>query len=56
MDSDPRKILDDFSALPDEDKREVLAELLRMTRELDQPTAEQDEQLAEAEELLRKQE
>ena len=54
MESDPKQILEDFAALPDEDKREVLAELLRMTREHDQPTAEQDELLAAAEEVLRK--
>jgi len=54
MESDPKQILEDFAALPDEDKREVLAELLRVTREHDQPSAEQDEQLKVAEELLRK--
>lgn len=54
MEVDPRQILEDFSALPEDERREVLADLLRMTRERDRPTAEQDEKLAAAEELLRR--
>ena len=54
MDADPKKVLEEFSALADDDKREVLAELLRMTREQDAPTPEQDELLAAAEEILRR--
>jgi len=52
--SDLKQILDDVTSLPEDERREVLAELLRMTRELDQPDATEDALLAAAEEVLRK--
>jgi RNA polymerase-interacting CarD/CdnL/TRCF family regulator len=52
--ADPRQILREFSELPEEEKREVLAELLRITRERDQPDAGEEELLAKAEEILRR--
>ena len=52
--ADLKQILDDVTALPEEERREVLAELLRMTRERDHPAANEDALLAAAEEVLRK--
>ena len=52
--SDLKQILDDVTSLPEDERREVLAELLRMTRELDQPDPTEDALLAAAEEVLRK--
>ena len=52
--SDLQQILDDVTSLPEDERREVLAELLRMTRELDQPNPSEDALLAAAEEVLRK--
>ena len=51
MQPDPKQILEEFAALSEEEKREVLAELLRMTRENGANGHEQ--LLAAAEELLR---
>lgn len=52
--SDLQQILDDVTSLPEDERREVLAELLRMTRELDQPNPTEDALLAAAEEVLRR--
>lgn len=52
--SDLQQILDDVTSLPEDERREVLAELLRMTRELDHPDPTEDALLAAAEEVLRK--
>ena len=52
MQPDPKQILEEFAALPEDERREVLAELLRMTRESGADGNE--ELLAAAEELLRR--
>jgi hypothetical protein len=52
MTAETKQIIDDFGALPDPAKREVLAELLRMSRYLDYPSMSDDELLAAAEEVF----
>jgi hypothetical protein len=47
-----RHIIEDFGALPDQEKREVLAELIRMSRHLDYPAVSDDELLAAADEIF----
>lgn len=54
MATDARSILEEFASLPEEEKRELLAELLRLTRETEQPDAREEELLARAEEILRR--
>jgi hypothetical protein len=43
-----RHIIEDFENLPDQEKREVLAELIRMSRHLDYPAVSDDELLSAA--------
>jgi hypothetical protein len=50
--ADAKHIIDDFGALPDPAKREVLADLLRISRHLDYPAVADDELLAAADELF----
>jgi hypothetical protein len=47
-----KHIIDDFGALPDQEKREVLAELFRMSRELEYPSVSDDELLVTADEIF----
>jgi len=47
-----KHIIDDFEALPDLEKREVLAELIRMARHIDYPALSDDELVAAADELF----
>jgi hypothetical protein len=46
--ADAKHIIEDFGALPDPAKREVLAELLRMSRYMDYPAMGDDELLSAA--------
>ena len=52
MTADAKHIIEDFGALPDPAKREVLAELLRMSRYMDYPEAGEDELLSAADEMF----
>lgn len=47
-----KHIIEDFGALPDQEKREVLAELLRMSREIPYPAVSDDELLLTADEIF----
>ena len=53
MTAEAKHIIDDFGALPDPAKREVLRELLRMSRYLDYPEATDEELLSSADEIFR---
>lgn len=53
MTADARHIIDDFEALPDPAKREVLAELIRLSRHLDYPAIGDDELVTAADEVFR---
>jgi hypothetical protein len=50
--AEAKHIIDDFGALPDPAKREVLSELLRISRHLDYPPLADEELLAVADELF----
>ncbi len=52
MTADAKHIIEDFGALPDPAKREVLAELLRMSRYIDYPEVSGDELLSAADEVF----
>lgn len=52
MTAEAKHIIDDFGALPDATKREVLAELLRISRYLEYPEVGDDELLVNADELF----
>lgn len=52
MTAQAKHIIEDFDALPDQEKREVLAELIRMARHIDYPTVPDDELVAVADELF----
>lgn len=47
-----KHIIDDFEALPDHEKREVLAELIRMSRNITYPAVSDDELLSTADEVF----
>jgi hypothetical protein len=51
MTADARHVIEGFQALPDIAKREVLAELVRMTRSIDYPDISDDE-LASAADMV----
>ena len=53
MTAEAKHNIEDFGALPDATKREVLAELLRLSRHLDYPAVSDDELLAAADEVFR---
>ena len=53
MTAEAKHIIDDFGALPDPTKREVLTELLRISRYLDYPEASDEELLSSADEIFR---
>lgn len=52
MTSVGKNIVDDFQGLPDPEKREVLANLLRISRNIDYPDLTDDEILASADALF----
>jgi hypothetical protein len=52
MTADAKHIVDDFQALPDTAKREVLAELVRITGRIDYPSVTDDELLSAANEAF----
>lgn len=52
MTADAKHILEDFGALPDPAKREVLAELIRISRYLDYPDVGDEELVAAADEIF----
>lgn len=48
MTAEAKHIIEDFGSLPDPAKREVLAELIRLSRHLDYPALTDDEMLSAA--------
>jgi hypothetical protein len=50
--AEAKHLVEKFEALPDSAKREVLAELLRMSRNLDYPEMSGDELTSAADELF----
>jgi hypothetical protein len=53
MTAEARHIVEDFRALPDAAKREVLAELVRISGRIDYPAVSEEELLAAADEVFR---
>ncbi len=47
-----KHIIEDFGALPDQEKREVLAEILRISRDIQYPPVSDDELLLTADEIF----
>jgi hypothetical protein len=47
-----KHIVDDFTSLPDSEKREVLANLLRISRNIDYPKVSDEELVASADALF----
>ncbi|MFL6247142.1 MAG: hypothetical protein ACJ74H_14010 [Thermoanaerobaculia bacterium] len=52
MTAEAKHIVDDFQALPDTTKREVLAELVRISARIDYPTVLDDELLSAANDVF----
>ncbi len=52
MTSVGKHILEDFANLPDPEKREVLANLLRISREIEYPEVSDEELIASADALF----
>ena len=52
MTAEAKHIVEDFRALPDETKREVLAELMRISGDIDYPDASDDELVGAANEVF----
>lgn len=52
MTAQAKHIIEDFGALPDLEKREVLAELIRMARHIDYPVVSDDELVAAVDEVF----
>jgi hypothetical protein len=52
MTAEARHFIEDFAALPEETKREVLAEIIRMSRDLDYPSISDGELLSVADEIF----
>lgn len=52
MTAEAKHLIDEFGALPEPTKREVLAELLRMSRDLDYPQMGDDELTAAANDVF----
>ena len=52
MTADAKHIVDDFQALPDTAKREVLAELVRISGRIDYPVVSDDELTSAANDLF----
>lgn len=53
MTVEAKHIVDDFRALPDSAKREVLAELVRISGRIDYPTMSDEELTAAADDVFR---
>jgi hypothetical protein len=53
MTAEAKHLIDDFQALPDAAKREVLAELVRISRHIDYPEMSEDELVSAADEVFR---
>lgn len=52
MTATAKHIVDEFQALPDQVKREVLAELLRISARLDYPSVSDDELVSAANDIF----
>ena len=52
MTAQAKHVIEEFQALPDQAKREVLAELLRTSRYIDYPETSDDELLSAAEAIF----
>lgn len=52
MTAQGRHIIDEFQALPDQTKREVLAELIRSSRFIEYPEVSEDELLSAANDIF----
>ena len=52
MTAEAKHIVDDFQALPDTAKREVLAELVRISGRIEYPTVSDDELLSAANDVF----
>ena len=52
MTAEAKHIVDDFRSLPDASKREVLAELVRISGRIDYPATSDDELLAAANDVF----
>jgi hypothetical protein len=52
MTAEAKHFIDDFEALPDEAKREVLAEIIRISRDPEYPGVSDAELVAAADELF----
>jgi len=51
--ADAKHIIEDFESLSDSEKREVLAELIRMSRTIDYPALSDDDLVSAADEIFR---
>lgn len=52
MTTQAKDIIEEFGTLPDQEKREVLAELIRMARDIDYPAVSDDELLSAADQVF----
>ena len=52
MTAQAKHIIEEFQALPDQAKREVLAELIRTSRSIEYPQLSEDELLSAADEVF----
>lgn len=52
MTAEAKHIIEDFESLPDQEKREVLTELVRISRQIDYPAASDNELIAAADEVF----
>ena len=52
MTAETKHVIEDFEALPDEAKREVLAEIIRISRDLEYPGVSEGELVSAADELF----
>jgi hypothetical protein len=52
MTAEAKHVIEDFEALPEEEKREVLAEIIRMSRDLDYPALSDGELVSVADQLF----
>lgn len=52
MTADAKHLIDDFQALPDATKREVLAELVRISRHIDYPPTADEELVSAANDVF----
>ena len=50
--AEAKHIIEDFESLPDQEKREVLAELIRISRQMDYPALSDDDLIAAADEVF----